>query len=216
MHKLWREWSNPCLLHSGMRVGTQSGVTVLHVRPHAGRQDACHGRPRLGDLSSRKASVLMTCQLPLIITYYTRIASHLTLLHPNQLEVTDAFQWPVISLLSEEGYWQKRWLCLQIQFTICSSSHYIYMQEYFTLLLSSRLGGVVVSVLATRPGSGSKPSQGDGFLRAIKVRSTTYFGWEIKPEIPCRKIWRNVKDPLAREMSRMTVPSERSGRRVRS
>jgi hypothetical protein len=30
----------------------------------------------------------------------------------------------------------------------------------------SRLGGVVVSVL------GSKPAQGDGFLRAIKIRST--------------------------------------------
>jgi hypothetical protein len=36
-----------------------------------------------------------------------------------------------------------------------------------------RLGGVVVSMLATGPkGSGFEPSQGDGFLRAIKIRST--------------------------------------------
>jgi hypothetical protein len=36
-----------------------------------------------------------------------------------------------------------------------------------------RLGGVVVSVLATRPkGCGFEPGQGDGFLRAIKIRST--------------------------------------------
>jgi hypothetical protein len=45
-----------------------------------------------------------------------------------------------------------------------------------SLVLSvSRLGGVVFSVLATGPkGSGFKPGQGDGFLRAIKIRSTTY------------------------------------------
>jgi hypothetical protein len=34
----------------------------------------------------------------------------------------------------------------------------------------SRLGGVVVSVLATGPkGHGFEPDQGDGFLRAIKI-----------------------------------------------
>jgi hypothetical protein len=37
----------------------------------------------------------------------------------------------------------------------------------------SRLGGVVVSVLATgTKGCEFKPSQGDGFLRVIKIRST--------------------------------------------
>jgi hypothetical protein len=37
------------------------------------------------------------------------------------------------------------------------------------------LGGVVVSVLATGPkGCGFEPGQGDGFLRAIKMCSTTY------------------------------------------
>jgi hypothetical protein len=37
----------------------------------------------------------------------------------------------------------------------------------------SRLGGVVVSVIATGPnGCGFEPGQGDGFLRAIKIRNT--------------------------------------------
>jgi hypothetical protein len=48
----------------------------------------------------------------------------------------------------------------------------------------------VVSVLATGPkGRGFKPRRGDGFLRAIKVRSTPSFGWEVKPEVPCRKFF---------------------------
>jgi hypothetical protein len=61
----------------------------------------------------------------------------------------------------------------------------------------SRLGGVVVRVLATgRKGRGFKPSRVDGLLRTIKIRSTPSFGWEIKPEVPSRKILRHVKDPL--------------------
>jgi hypothetical protein len=55
----------------------------------------------------------------------------------------------------------------------------------------------VVSVLATGPKDrGFKPGRGDGFLRAIEMRSTPSFGWEVKPEVPCRKILRHVKDPL--------------------
>jgi hypothetical protein len=55
----------------------------------------------------------------------------------------------------------------------------------------------VVSVLATGPKDrGFKPGRGDGFLRAIKIRSTPSFGWEVKPEVSCRKILRLVKDPL--------------------
>jgi hypothetical protein len=61
----------------------------------------------------------------------------------------------------------------------------------------SHLGGVVVSVLATVPKVGGfKPGQGDGFLRAIKIRCTPSFGWEVKPEVPCRRILRHVEDPL--------------------
>jgi hypothetical protein len=49
--------------------------------------------------------------------------------------------------------------------------------------LLSRLGGVVANVLAT----GTKvcvfePGQGDGFLRAIKIRSPPSFGWEVNLE----------------------------------
>jgi hypothetical protein len=51
-------------------------------------------------------------------------------------------------------------------------------------------------VLATgTKGRGFKPGRDDGFLRAIKIRSTPSFGWEVKPETP-RKILRHVKDPL--------------------
>jgi hypothetical protein len=31
------------------------------------------------------------------------------------------------------------------------------------------------------------------FLRAIRIRSIPSFGWEVKPEAPCRKILRHVK-----------------------
>jgi hypothetical protein len=57
--------------------------------------------------------------------------------------------------------------------------------------------GVVVSVLTTGPkGRGFEPDQGNGFLIAIKIRRTLSFGWEIKPEVPCRNILRHVKDLL--------------------
>jgi hypothetical protein len=59
------------------------------------------------------------------------------------------------------------------------------------------LGGVVVSVLATGPeGHGFEPGQGDGFLRVIKICSTPFFGWEVKPEVPCRKILQHIKELL--------------------
>jgi hypothetical protein len=93
----------------------------------------------------------------------------------------------------------------------------------------------VVSVLTTGPKSRRfKPGRGDGFLRAIKIRSTPSFGWEVKPEFPCRKILRYVKDPLTRQrywIRKMLIPSlispsrsryllvglpATSGRRVRS
>jgi hypothetical protein len=45
-------------------------------------------------------------------------------------------------------------------------------------------------------GSRVHTRRGDGFLRAIRIRSTSSFGWEVKPEIPRRKILRHVKDPV--------------------
>jgi hypothetical protein len=55
----------------------------------------------------------------------------------------------------------------------------------------------VVSVLATGPkGSEFKPGRGDEFSMAINIRNTPSFGWEVKPEVPCRKILRHVENPL--------------------
>jgi hypothetical protein len=60
-----------------------------------------------------------------------------------------------------------------------------------------RLGGEVVSVLATGPeGRGFELVQGDGFLKTIIILKTSSFGWEVKSEVPCRKILRHVKDLL--------------------
>jgi hypothetical protein len=53
----------------------------------------------------------------------------------------------------------------------------------------------VVIVLVIGPKvRGFNPAEDDGFLRAIKIRSTTSFGREVKPAIPFRKILRHVKD----------------------
>jgi hypothetical protein len=55
----------------------------------------------------------------------------------------------------------------------------------------------VISVFATVPKSrGFKPGRGEGLLTVIKIRSTPSFGREVKPEFPCRKMLRHVKDPL--------------------
>jgi hypothetical protein len=52
----------------------------------------------------------------------------------------------------------------------------------------------VVSVLAIgHKGRAFKPGRGDGFLRAIKIRCTPSFGWEVKTEVPRRKILQHVK-----------------------
>jgi hypothetical protein len=57
-------------------------------------------------------------------------------------------------------------------------------------------GGVAVSEVATGyKGRGFKPGRGGGFLRAIKICNTPSFGWEVKPEVPC-KILRHVNELL--------------------
>jgi hypothetical protein len=46
----------------------------------------------------------------------------------------------------------------------------------------------VVSVLATGPKvAGSIPAEVDGLIKMIKIRSTTSFGGEVKPSVPCRR-----------------------------
>jgi hypothetical protein len=54
----------------------------------------------------------------------------------------------------------------------------------------------VVSVLTTGPtGSGFEPGQGDGFLRAVKIRSTPSSRMRSKA-VKRRKILRHVKEHL--------------------
>jgi hypothetical protein len=53
----------------------------------------------------------------------------------------------------------------------------------------------MVSVLAVGPKVlGFKLGRGYGYLRAMKIRSTTYFGGQVKPLFPCRKILLHVKE----------------------
>jgi hypothetical protein len=47
----------------------------------------------------------------------------------------------------------------------------------------------VVSMLAK-----SNPAEGNGCLRAIKIRSTPSFGGREKPSAPCRDFIRHVKE----------------------
>jgi hypothetical protein len=55
----------------------------------------------------------------------------------------------------------------------------------------------MVSVLAIGfKVSGFKLGQGDGFLRAIKIRTTPSFGGKVKPEAPCGEIIRYIKKSL--------------------
>jgi hypothetical protein len=54
----------------------------------------------------------------------------------------------------------------------------------------------VVSVLATKPkGRGFKSGICDGFLRAIKIRSTPSFGLEVKPDVHVVRFYGMLKIP---------------------
>jgi hypothetical protein len=59
------------------------------------------------------------------------------------------------------------------------------------------LGDLVVMVLVIRTKvPGLKPGRDDGFLRAIKIRSTPSFVEEVKLVAPCPMVLRNVKSHL--------------------
>jgi hypothetical protein len=97
-------------------------------------------------------------------------------------------------LCSQERLWHA-FIVLLFTNILADCYCYVQIEDHYViyavhLIFSSRLGGVVVSVLATGPkGCLFKPGRGDGFLRAIKIRSTPSFRWRIKPEVPCRKIF---------------------------
>jgi hypothetical protein len=42
--------------------------------------------------------------------------------------------------------------------------------------------------------AGLNPAKDSGFLRAIKTLSTTSFGGEVKPSVPCCEILQHVKE----------------------
>jgi hypothetical protein len=103
----------------------------------------------------------------------------------------------------ENGYpdWRFSWFSSVPPDKYCDStlkSDIISNAQYsYHPITRRRLGGVVVSVIDTgAKGSGFKPGQSDKCLRAIKTRSKSSFGWEVKSETPCRKILRHVIDPL--------------------
>jgi hypothetical protein len=54
--------------------------------------------------------------------------------------------------------------------------------------------------------AGSNTAEDDGFLRAIKIRSTTSWGGGVKPSAPRRKILQHVKDSA--EYDRDTSPAK--------
>jgi hypothetical protein len=64
------------------------------------------------------------------------------------------------------------------------------------ILFFAILGGVVVtySPLGLRF-AGSNPAENIGFLRAVIIRSTTFFGGEVKTSAPYRKIYSILKIP---------------------
>jgi hypothetical protein len=91
----------------------------------------------------------------------------------------------------------------------------------------SRLGGVIVTVLAIRHKvRGFKLGWSDGFLMDIESRSTPSFGGKVKPKVPYRKILRHVHR-RAKFISSPALPAfyrmillvglpESSGGRIRS
>jgi hypothetical protein len=50
---------------------------------------------------------------------------------------------------------------------------------------------------------GLKPGRGDTCLRAIKIRRSPSFGWEVVPEAPCHKILRHV--PRSVDVSQILI-----------
>jgi hypothetical protein len=62
------------------------------------------------------------------------------------------------------------------------------------------LGSIVVTCLPLHPRfAGSNPADDDEFLRELRIRSTTSYGGEVKPSVPCRKILQRVKEPYEYE-----------------
>jgi hypothetical protein len=63
------------------------------------------------------------------------------------------------------------------------------------MYLGAAIGDLAVTCLPPDPRfAGSDPAEDSGFLRAIKIRSTTSFRGEVKPLFPCHKILQHLKE----------------------
>jgi hypothetical protein len=66
-----------------------------------------------------------------------------------------------------------------------------HSNEYYDSMVA--LGGLVVIVLAIGPKVRVfKPGRAPWIFNGYKIRSTTSFGWEVKPSVPCRTILRKT------------------------
>jgi hypothetical protein len=65
------------------------------------------------------------------------------------------------------------------------------------------LGGFVVTCLSLNLRfMTSNPAEDNGFLRAIKIRSTTSFGGEVKLSVPSCKVFRYVEPTSMKKILR--------------
>jgi hypothetical protein len=80
----------------------------------------------------------------------------------------------------------------------CYRCEIIHIRELHCYTLA--LDGLVVACLPLdQRFVGSNPAKEDGFLRVIKICSTTSFGGEEKPSMPCHKILQHVEEPYKYE-----------------
>jgi hypothetical protein len=71
-------------------------------------------------------------------------------------------------------------------------THRVY--DYIVIDTVVTLGGIVVSLLAIGlKFQEFKPGRGRWIFKGNKIRGTTFFGGEVKPLIPCRKILQNLQ-----------------------
>jgi hypothetical protein len=109
--------------------------------------------------------------------------------HPNSLRYIFNIS---LSLRLYLGLPSSRFPAIQPQFFAPQlNSQKKIVQTYYSIIVA--LGGLSCLPLYTRF-AGWNPAEDDGFLWAIKIGSTTFFGGEEKPAVPCRKIIRHVKD----------------------
>jgi hypothetical protein len=144
------------------------------------------------DLSKCITSSSEPFRIDQIETYHTVSVLDLPWLSPANTASRKASIRTVVFICNGNISW---WEIVQFHWTMRMGAVGGLQTEMQGCLVAGRFGAVVVSLLATGPnGRRFKPGRGHRFIRAIKIRSTHSFAWEVKPEIPCRKILRQVND----------------------